>query len=195
MDTRDALLRRVTLSRPDAYSHGLHYEDILLGLSELYSPAVAEEVRGLVQGPVRPDAFNYPVADLLRLCDVAALTAGRQSGHGYGDILEQLGAFSIRRFLGSPLGRALWMRAPREVHECLKWSLVSMRTAHTHGQRTYEQLGPTAARLVFRGELMGPAWVSGIFLAGLQVLFQHPFSASIENLVEPGLDFALRFTW
>jgi hypothetical protein len=57
--------------------------------------------------------FNYRVADLLNLCDVAALTAAGRTGLPYGDILEQLGAFTIRRFLESPLGKGMWMMAPR----------------------------------------------------------------------------------
>jgi hypothetical protein len=52
-------------------------------------------------------------------------------------------------------------------------------------------------RLVFfQGELMGPSWMRGIFLSGLQVLSQKTsISATIENQNESGLDFALRFTW
>jgi hypothetical protein len=65
----------------------------------------------------------------------------------------------------------------------------------THGQRRYEHLGPSAARIFFQGELMGPSWTRGIFLCGLQMLSQKSLSVSIENLSEPGLDFALRFTW
>jgi uncharacterized protein (TIGR02265 family) len=195
MDTRDALLRRASLAAPDARTNGQHQEYILLGLSELHGPAVAEEVRGHIPEFVGPGPFNYRVADLLRLCDVAALTASRHSGLPYGEILEQLSAFTIRQFIESPLGKGMWMMVSRELHEILKRSLASVRVAMTHGQRRYENLGPSSARIVFQGELMGPSWMRGIFLCGVQVLSQQPFSISIENLREPGLDFTLRFTW
>ncbi|WNG55220.1 DUF2378 family protein [Archangium gephyra] len=195
MDTRDALLHRVTRATPDAFTHGQNQEDILLGLSELYGPAVAEEVRGLVPALVGPGSFNYRVADMLKLCDVAALTAETRTGCSYGEVLEQLAGFSIRRFLESPLGKGMWMMVSRDMHEILKWSLASLRSAMTHGQRRYEQLGPGAARIVFQGELMGPAWTRGVFVCGAQRLGRQPLSVSVENLLEPGLDFALRFTW
>ena len=195
MDTRDALLRRVTLAAPDARTHGQHQEDLLLGLSALYGPAVAEEVRGLVPEAVGPGSFNYRVADLLNLCDLAACTAAGRTGLAYGDILEQLGAFTIRRFLGSPLGKGMWMLAPREMHEILKWSSASIRSVMTHGQRRYEHLGPSVGRISFQGELMGPSWTRGVFQCGLQMLTGKSVPVSIENLSEPGLDFALRFTW
>lgn len=195
MDTRDALLHRVALAALDARTHGHHQEDLLAGLSELYGPEVAEEVRGLVPEAVGPGSFNYRVADLLNLCDAAARTASARTGLPYGDILEQLAAFTIRRFLESPLGKGMWMMGPREPHEALKWSLASVRSVMTHGQRRYEHLGPNAARLYFQGELMGPSWMRGIFQCGLHMLTRKPFSVSIENLSEPGLDFALRFTW
>lgn len=195
MDTREALLHRVALATPDARTHGQHQEDLLLGLSVLYGPAVAEEVRSLVPEFVGPGSFNYPVADQLNLFDVAALTAGRATGLAYGEILEQLGTFTARRFLESPLGKAMWMRVPRDIQETLKWSLVSIRSATTYGQRRFESLGPNAARIVFQGELMGPSWIRGIFQCGVQLRAQVPFSASTENQSETGLEFALRFTW
>ncbi|OJT23729.1 hypothetical protein BO221_17260 [Archangium sp. Cb G35] len=195
MDTRDALLHRVTRATPDAFTHGQNQEDILLGLSELYGPAVAEEVQGLVPALVGPGSFNYRVADMLKLCDVAALTAERRTGCPYGEVLEQLAGFSIHRFLESPLGKGMWMMASRDMHEILKWSLASIRSAMTHGQRRYEQLGPGGARIFFQGELMGPAWTRGIFVCGAQRLGRQPISVSVENLLEPGLDFVLRFTW
>jgi uncharacterized protein (TIGR02265 family) len=127
---------------------------------------------------------------------VAACTASGPSGLAYGDLLEQFGVFTARRFLQSSLGKAMWMMVPRDMHESLKWSMVSMRSALTYGLRRYEKLGPDTGRVVFQGELMGPSWMRGIFLSGLQVLTQKTsLSASIENLREPGLDFALRFTW
>ncbi|WP_375771108.1 DUF2378 family protein [Archangium gephyra] len=195
MDTREALLQRAAWAAPDARTHGQHQEDTLLGLSELYGPAVAEEVRGLVPEAVSPGSFNYRVADLLKLCDVAALTAAGRTGLPYGDILEQLGTFNIRRFHESPLGKGMWMMAPRDAHEALKWSVVSIRSVLTHGQRRYEHLGPRAARIIFRGELLGPSWTRGVFLYAPQVLALPSLSVSVENLSAPGLDFALHFTW
>ncbi|HEY0096387.1 MAG TPA: DUF2378 family protein [Archangium sp.] len=195
MDTREALLHRIALAVPGARTHGQYQEDVLLGLAELYGPAVAGEVRGRVPELVGPGSFNYRVADLLGLCDMAALTAGERTGLPYGEVIEQLGAFTIRRFIESPLGKGMWMMAPRDMHEALKWSLVSLRSAVLHGQRKYEQLGPHAARIVFQGELLGPSWMRGVFQCGLQMLTQKTFSVSTENQSEPGLDFALHFTW
>ena len=126
---------------------------------------------------------------------MAALTVSRHGGLPYGEILEQLSAFTIRKFIESPIGKGLWMMVAREPHDILKRSLGSIRAAMTHGQRRYEELGPNGARIVFQGELMGPSWTRGIFQSGLQVLSQKPVSLSIENLREPGLDFTLRFSW
>jgi uncharacterized protein (TIGR02265 family) len=195
MDTRAALLQRVTRAAPDARTHGQYEEDLLLGLAELYGPAVAEEVRGLVPAPVGPGSFNYRIADMLKLCDVAALTAERRTGRPYAEVLEQLGGFTIRRFLESPLGKGMWRMAPRDMHETLKWSLASLRSSTIHGRRRYEHLGPDTARLIFQGELFGPEWLRGAFVCGIQLLTQKPISVSIENQIDPGLDFALRFTW
>jgi uncharacterized protein (TIGR02265 family) len=195
MDTRDALSHRVALAAPDARTHGRHYEDILLGLSGMCGPAVAEEVRGLVPGAAGPGSFNYLVADMLHLCGVAADTAERRTGLPYGEAIEKLGAFTARRYLSSTLGKAMWLLANRDIHECLKWSLVSIRAAITYGQRRYERLSPHSARLVFKGELMGPAWMRGIFDSGLHVVTHQRLTISVENMSEPRLEFALHFTW
>jgi uncharacterized protein (TIGR02265 family) len=194
MDTRAALLRRIELSPPEARAHGDNHAWILRDLAHLYGAAVAEQVRGLVPA-AGPGSFNYPVPEFLRLLDAAALTAGRHSGEPYGQVLERLGALNIRGFLESPLGRALWMRVPREVHAVLEWSVVSTRSAVSHGHRRYEKIGPREALVLYRDELLGPSWIRGIFVGGLQALRLEPPRIEVESASDEGLVFALRFTW
>jgi uncharacterized protein (TIGR02265 family) len=195
MDTREALLQRVALAPPEARTHGQYFEDILLGLSELFGAPVAEEARRLVPRAVGPGSFNYPVAEMLTLCDAGALTAGRHAGVAYGECIEMLGAFIARRYLDSALGKALWMTANRNIQEAVTRSLVSIRSGTTYGQRRCETLGPNAARIVFRRELLGPSWMRGMFKYGLQAVSSQPLSISVESLSESGLVFTLHVTW
>ncbi len=195
MDTREALLQRVALAPPEARTHGQYFDDILLGLSEMFGAQVAEEVRSLVPRAVGPGSFNYPVAELLTLCDVGALAAGRQAGVAYGECIEMLGAFVARKYLDSSLGKALWMTAGRDMQEAVKRSLVSIRSGTTYGQRRYESLGPTTARVMFQRELLGPSWMRGMFTYGLQAVSSQSLSISIENLCESGMMFTLHVTW
>ena len=193
MDTRAALLRRIELAPPDARAHGDNHAWVLRDLERLYGAAVAEEVRGLVP-PMEAGSFNYPMAQMLRLLDVAALTAGRHSGEAYEQVLERLAALNIRGFLEGALGRALWMRVPREMHAALEWSVVSTRSSVSHGRRRYEKRGPREAVVFYREELLGPAWMRGIFLGGLQLLMPEPPRIDVENVSDEGLTFTLRFT-
>jgi len=76
MDTRDAILRRIELAeRQDARTHDQFFEDTLTALRELFGAELAEQARGAVTGWSGTGAFNCPIAELLRLCDVGATAA------------------------------------------------------------------------------------------------------------------------
>ena len=195
MDTREALLQRVALAPPEARTHGQYFDDILLGLSEMFGAQVAEEVRSLVPRAVGPGSFNYPVVELLTLCDVGALAAGRQAGVAYGECIEMLGAFVARKYLDSSLGKALWMTAGRDMQEAVKRSLVSIRSG--------DDLRPAEVRVArpHHRSCHVPAGVAGTVVDARHVHIRTPGgvqpvpSISIENLCESGMMFTLHVTW
>lgn len=196
MDTRETVLHRIALAEQrDARTHGTHFEDSLAAFSVLFGEEIAEEARRAVPALTEAGAFNCPVSQLLRLCDVGADATSRLRGVAYSEVLNQIGDFCGRAYLQSSLGRALWRLPRMEPHDALASSLASARASTNYGQRRYERLGDSSGRLIMQHEFMGPAWIHGFYAHGLLKLTARPLLIQVEVCVEPGLDFNLRVSW
>jgi uncharacterized protein (TIGR02265 family) len=195
MDTRDAVLRRLALATSEERTHGHFFESTLAGFAELFGSEVAEEARVASPGLKETGPFNCPVGELLRITDAGASAVERQALATYPEVFERIGEFLALGFLQSPIGQAIWRLKGRDVHQVLSSSMVSARASTTHGERGYEKLGPTSARLFFRRELMGPLWVHGFYTPNLRKLSGRHLEVNVERVRESGLDFDLRYTW
>jgi uncharacterized protein (TIGR02265 family) len=195
MDTRDAMQGRIALAPQEARTHGQYLEHTLECLAELLGSEASEEIRASFPLPKETGAFNCLAVESMRLTDVAASLLEQRAGISYAQALERIGTCVGRRLLESPIGKALWGRAGRDMHEVMTMSMVSARASTTYGNRSYTKLGPTSARLSFQNELMGPAWVRGLYLHAFQVMSGGSVSVTVEDCRALGMDFNLHISW
>ncbi|WNG39290.1 DUF2378 family protein [Archangium violaceum] len=196
MDTREAVRSRIALALPDERTHGQVFVDTLGGFSQLYGSEVAEQARAAASVPVELGLFSCPIAELLRVTDAGASAAEAQGLASYSEALERIGIFLASSYQRSPVGQAFRRITGSDVLKSMELSMASTRAVTTYGNRRFERLGPSSARIVFNRELMGPLWIRGIYTKAFQASSGlDSLSASVEFHREPGMDFALLYTW
>lgn len=196
MDTREAVRSRIALALPDERTHGQMFMDTLGGFSQLYGSEVAEAARAAASGTVELGLFSCPIAELLRVTDAGASAAEARGLASYSEVLERIGVFLASSYQRSPVGQAFRRLTGSDVLKSMELSMASTRAVTTYGNRRFERLGPSSARIVFKRELMGPLWIRGIYTRTFQVISGiASLSASVERQREPGLDFDLVYTW
>jgi uncharacterized protein (TIGR02265 family) len=196
METREVVRSRIALALPEDRTHGQMLVDTLAGFAELHGPEVAEEARAAATVSVEPGLFTCPMGELLRVTD-AGVSAAEARGFGaYPEVLERIGEYLGNSYLRSPVGQAFRRLTGGDMMKSVEMSTASTRAVTTYGNRRIEVLGPTSARLVFRGELMGPLWIRGIYTKTFRSLSGvSSVSAIVERYREPGMDFDLFYTW
>lgn len=197
MDTQEMFRRRLALITPHDQIIGAFITGTIESLSEEFKPAVAETVlktwpppKGLMQ------VTRYPGADLLRVMDLAAETAEREEGITYAAAVERMARGSLRHVFRTSLGKIFTAMMGKDPHRVVSISIISAKAAATWGEKIYEKLGPTSARMRLTHEFMGPAWVLGFYKEALELIAGvSTVSLAVEDYKEPGLEFSIRYTW
>ncbi len=197
MDSQELFQRRIALATPQDQIIGAFIDGTLASLSEEFKPSVAETV---LKAWPRPKGMmmvtKYPAVDWLRVMDLAATTAVREEGIAYEVALERMGRGSLRHVYRTSLGKIFATMMGKDPHRVVSVSIISAKAVSTWGEKTYEKLGPNTARLRLSREFMGPAWVQGFYKEViLLVAGVSSVSLTVEDYVEPGMDFAIRYTW
>ncbi len=196
MDTRESLRRRIALARSEDLALGMFFSRSLAGASDLFGVRVAEAAKAAMSPRKWEAYFKYPVVDLLRLNHAVAEAAEQRRGIPYAQAVEQLGSLLGLDVLEASFGKALRQLAAGDAHRVLAGSMSSARATTTFGERAYEKLGDTSARLVFRNELMGPSWVLGLYAKMLPLAAGAPrMRLTLEDHRAPGAEFSLRCDW
>jgi uncharacterized protein (TIGR02265 family) len=196
MDTREALNERIRLAREEHQILGLFYEYTLEGMADMFGAPAARGARDAVARSAGwMSFFRYPVADLLRLVDGGAELVMREQALTYSQVLEQLGSATAGRFLESPLGRAFRLITGRDPHAGLSSSMSSARNSSTYGERGYQRIGHSQALLTFKGEMMGPAWVHGLYAESLRLITGVEMQVVLKDCDATGTAFRLLCSW
>jgi uncharacterized protein (TIGR02265 family) len=189
------MLRRISLAPPEARTQAQFLTSVLAYVEERLGPEAAEEVRAVAPRLEEGSAFNLLVTEQLRVMDVAVSAVERRLGISYAEAMEELGRFSGRRYVVSPLGRAMWKFPGQDMHQILAATTASARASTSHGERAYEKLGATSARLLFKKEVTGPAWVRGMYRELIRSVSGRELVVTLADYREPGADFSLVYTW
>jgi len=195
MDTRDAMLRRIALAPPEARTQAQFLTSTLSYVEERLGPEAVGEVRAVAPSLEQGAAYTLPVAEQLRVMDAAASAVERQLGISYAEAMEELGVFSARGYVASPLGRAIWKFPGRDMHQILAATTASARAATSHGERAYEKLSANSARLLFKKEVTGPAWIRGMYRELIRSVSGLEPNVTLTDYRDPGADFNLVYTW
>ncbi|WP_257454673.1 DUF2378 family protein [Archangium lipolyticum] len=189
------MLRRIALAPPEARTQAQFLTSALSYVEERLGPGAVEEVRAVAPSLEGGAAFNLPVAEQLRVMDAAVGAVERQLGISYAVAMEELGVFSGRRFVASALGRAMWKFPGGDMQQILAATTASARAATSHGERAYEKLGANSARLLFKKEVTGPAWIRGMYRELIRSVAGFEPTAILTDYRDPGADFNLVYTW
>ncbi|MGZ3461327.1 MAG: DUF2378 family protein [Archangium sp.] len=195
-DTKEALRQRIQLATEEDQISGMFCGSTFQAIRELLGPELAESVRATAS-PVRQWVHfaRYPVAGLLRLVDAAADLAESRGDLAYAQAVEEIGGSVTRAVQSTPLSKSYQLVAGNSVHDRLALSLGAARVIVTYGERKYERLGPTQARLVFRREMVGPSWMLGAYLSTARSFPGLQMTVTLEQCREFGLDFQLLCSW
>ena len=75
-------------------------------------------------------------------------------------------------------------------------TVISAKAFVSWGERAYEKLDARSCRLRLQREFMGPAWTLGFYHEVLQTACSTTaVFLMVEDSVEPGMDFTIRYTW
>ncbi|MBN1210153.1 MAG: DUF2378 family protein [Myxococcaceae bacterium] len=196
MDSRELFQRRAARAMPQDQILGVFIEGTITSLSEEFSPAVEEAVRKAQQRAKGwTPFFRYPAAEWLQLMDVAATTAMRESRVSYGKALERMGQGVGRYMFRTPLAKTFHTLVGKDPQRMVSTSVFSAKAVCTWGNRQYEKVSPTQARLRLRDEFMGPEWVQGFYRELFRLSPGVSPSSTVEDYEEPGMYFAVRFSW
>jgi uncharacterized protein (TIGR02265 family) len=195
MDTRQTLQQRIQMARAEDQVLGLFYEYSLACMGELFGAEAMAQARAVAGAARWTGFFRYPVSGLLRMVDAGLEGGSEQDPLEYSRSLERLGQAMAQCFLESTLGRAYRLVAGKEPHTAMCSTMGSAKASCTYGQRGYERLGPTRARLVFQQEMLGSSWIQGFYHHGLQLITGLPLEVTLADEQGPGTDFCLIFSW
>jgi uncharacterized protein (TIGR02265 family) len=163
---RKDLERRLALCKDSDTSRGLNFNRLFDLVRERAGDEAARwcDPHGRA---ARTDFFSYPVSDYLT---VAWNAADRLETHlgSVEAVWTELGRRTVTGFLASTLGRTIFAIAGRDPRRIVSAGPAGYRSAVSYGERTVEWKGERAARMVFRGDFMVPAFHRAVMQAALE---------------------------
>jgi uncharacterized protein (TIGR02265 family) len=197
MDSRELFQRRIDQATPQDQVLGAFIDGTVTSLAEEFKPLVIETVRKQ-HPPHKGWALftRYPTAEWLQLMDLIATTAVQEEHISYDEALRRMASGSVRHVLRTSTGKVFRTLVGRDPQRVISTTVISAKAFATWGERSYEKLSPNSARMRFHREFLGPSWVQGFYQELLQAITgSTSLALAVENYEEPGMEFALRFTW
>ncbi|MBU8895636.1 TIGR02265 family protein [Corallococcus sp. M34] len=195
-DSAQALRARMALCQPEHTLMGFFFEGLLEGVERLAGEETLREARAMTRGLAKLKSHQSCSAlEYLSVLDLAARELERR-GQGYASAVEQVAREASARVFSSAVGQLVLAIAGDDPHRGLSNVPGLAGATCTFGERDYERVSDTSARLTFRGDLLGPSWCTGLTLGGVS---RGPtgqrFVAELESGAEPFTDFALVVRW
>ena len=197
MDSPLNLQARMKRCRPEHTLMGFFFHGALEHLEKLIGGEVVAEIRSQV--PCTQEALlpvlSYPASEYLRVLQLGtqALVA---RGRSFAVAMEELGYGAADGLFALSMGQMVLSAAGKDPHEGLAEVPGVARMMASFGEREYQRAADGHARLLFRGELAGPCWVTGLVRAGLERIpgCQARLEVDPEAFI-PYLDFTLELRW
>jgi uncharacterized protein (TIGR02265 family) len=167
------------------------------GLFEAVEAMGGEEVRAkcfVAAGKQRfVDFFSYPVGDFLKPLLLAAELLGPQLG-GAEAVLHQLGRRATEDFFRSTVGRTMMAVAGNDPHRLLATFPKAYRASVSYGERSFERLGDTHARLMARRDFLPLAYNEGVLRAAMEQSLVRDFQVRGHRLAPLDVDYDIRWS-
>jgi uncharacterized protein (TIGR02265 family) len=163
---RDDLARRVAAANDADTTRGLNFNTLFALVRDELGEAAPREIDPAGKGS-RVDFFSYSIREYLRTAWNAADRLEPKLG-SIDAVWHELGRRTVRGFLSSVLGRAIFAIAGRDPHKVVSAGPAGYRAAVSYGERKVEWLGERHARLVFKRDFMPPRFHRGVVLTALE---------------------------
>ena len=166
-DLREDLEQRVALATPSDMVRGVYFLGTLDAVRGLVGEAGVRQCLE-VGGEARfVEFFNYPVANYLRMNEVAARVMGPECG-GWAEAQRRLGRRATVDMMRSAAGRALQLVSRGETRQVVSTLPSAYRAAVNYGERTVAWEGPNRSRVIMRRDFMPCAYHEGVLRAALE---------------------------
>jgi uncharacterized protein (TIGR02265 family) len=195
MDTAEMMLLRMRAATEKDVLLGIFFDSSLAVLQRTLGEANTAAVRAEVFGTRNlVSFFRYPVSDLLRLVDVGAKRSklGTRSHH---ELPLEFGRSAAGTFFESQSGKMMAFLAGDKPHRLLSTAPSAYKAVTTFGERSYEKVAENAARMHFRGDLLGPSWQQGVVEQALKSMAHVTPRARVEVKNPSGTDFTVHVEW
>jgi uncharacterized protein (TIGR02265 family) len=180
------------LATPQDTTRGLFFNSLLESVRTLGDEAALARCQEALGGQGYVAFFNYPVAQLLRLCGTAVEELSGRHG-GPGNAARMLGRRATADFLSSAVGNAVRMMAGKDLKLFMSGVQTIYRMAASYGERKVEWRGPTSGHLLMRRNFLPVEYHEGV----LEQLLTH---FAVRNVKVRGqqtapLDSVYDFSW
>ncbi|WP_158501905.1 DUF2378 family protein [Vitiosangium sp. GDMCC 1.1324] len=165
MEDRPQLLARLARCRPEHLVPGM-FLGAALESAEARGTEVAELARKQISDGGRlVENYRYPVAWMLGMLDVIGQAAVARGGD-YGEALFQTGREAGLSYVRTSVGRMRALVASASgLHRTLEGIPSAAALAVNFGEVSYRRLSPNSGELVFKQDLIGMSWNTGMVVA------------------------------
>ncbi|QSQ12587.1 DUF2378 family protein [Myxococcus landrumensis] len=197
MDSPAHLQARMALCRPEHMVLDLFVRSLRESIAQHMCQALKHAAGFILpDAPPRGAPTHRSAREYLELLHEGANTLNQLLGHDYATAVEQLSFTAAGPVFSAPVGAMVMAIAGEDPHRGLFLGSGLAEATSTFGERDYERLSDSSARLRFKDEFFGPAWCTGLVRGGLlQKNPEQRFHVRLESGEPPYKDFSLLVTW
>jgi len=194
LDTRGRLTLRIREATEEDHLIGLVFTSALTYLEKKLGREPLEKIRKEEKVPesIVP-IFRYPVTSLLKVLHRAL--AQHKATEDDATFMEGLGRDSVATGMDSLIGKTITALAKGNPQSLLSSAAAGGSTATNFGKRQHEKTGERSAILRYQGDLMGPAYVTGILKGVLEDVCKTKATISASQMSPSGSDYVLEVRW
>lgn|GEM_PF-2092171 len=198
MDSPPNLQARMALCRPEHLVLDLFVQSLRESIAQRMGQNLARAAGAppIPSVPARGAPSHRPAREYLELLHEGASSVERALGEDYSNAVEQLSFTAAGHVFSAPVGAMVMAITGEDPHRGLSMSAGLAGATSTFGEREYERVSDTTARLRFKDEFFGPAWCSGLVRSGLlKTNPERRFRVELESGEPPFKDFSLLIHW
>ncbi|NTX02867.1 DUF2378 family protein [Myxococcus sp. CA051A] len=197
MDSPLHLQARMALCRPEHMVLDLFVQSLRESIAQRMGRNLARAAGAPIASvPVRGAPSHRSAREYLELLHEGASTVEQTLGEDYSHAVEQLSFTAASHVFSAPVGAMVMAITGEDPHRGLSVGSGLAGATSTFGEREYERVSDTTARVRFKDEFFGPAWCSGLVRSGLlQTNPERRFRVELETGEPPFKDFSLLIHW
>ncbi|WP_395821049.1 TIGR02265 family protein [Archangium minus] len=198
MEDRPQLLARLARCKQEHRVPGMFLGSVLASADAL-GPEVAELARReIADGERLVENYRYPLSWMLRMLDIIGQAAVVRGG-SYGEALYKCGRDAGLAYIRSSVGRMRAMVASASgLHRALEGIPSAVSLAVNFGEVSYRRLSPCSGELVFKQDLIGVSWNTGMVVVSTAAALGRSLDElKFESIPtdEDASSFLLRICW